>query len=114
MSFIISHPDVEGTAVIAERALPLYAAKDWLLEGRVDDDAAPASALHLEQPSRSDSSAQWKTYAVAVGMDFDKAMSMTRDELAEHYNPTPPDEPKPTPKAPMKSGTPAPTTTQES
>jgi hypothetical protein len=94
VSFVISHPDLEGTAVIPERALATYAGKGWVLRARSDHDAPAAVRPALRQPAKSDSAAEWKTYAVALGMDFDKAMAMTRDELAEHHSPTPPAEPK--------------------
>ncbi|MCZ2837138.1 hypothetical protein [Modestobacter sp. VKM Ac-2985] len=106
MSFVISHPSVEGTQVIPEHTLPTYAARGWVLTGR-DTDPAAAPAPKLEQPNKSATAAEWKTYAVALpnehgGLDYETAMTMTRDELAEHYNPTP------------KPETPAKTTSRES
>ena len=106
MSIVISHPDVEGTAVIPEHTLSAYARKGWVIADRTDEPAPNTAARPMKEPNRSASAAEWKTYAVVSGMDYATAMSKTRDELVEHYDP------KPAPKAP-KSGTPAPTT-QES
>lgn len=110
MSFVISHPDIEGTAVIAEQALPAYASKGWVLEDRTDSTAPTPDRPELEQPNRSDSAAKWRTYAVASGMPYEEATAATRDDLADKYNPAP--KPDPTP-APSKPGTPG-KTTQES
>ncbi len=108
MSFVIAHPNVEGTAVIAERALAAYAAKGWLLVDRAAAPADPGPRHDLPLPARSASAAEWKTYAVAVGMPYEDAVDSTRDELADHYNPAPKAD-----TTPPKPGTPG-KTTQES
>jgi hypothetical protein len=93
--YVIRHPDIEGTATIAERALPHYADHGWVLDGRTDgEDVPPAPRREAKQPARSASAAEWKTYAVIRGMPYERAMAATRDELAEHYNPTPPAAPR--------------------
>jgi len=105
--FRIAHPNVEGDAVIGERALAAAAAKGWVLVGRVDATAVAEPGAELKQPAKSASAAAWKTYAVATGMPYDDAMALGRDELAELYQPSP------APKAPAKAA-PAVTNTQES
>lgn len=99
MPFVIRHPDIDGTAVITERALPHYANRGWLLEDRTAEEAPTAGRPVLEKPNRSDSAAKWKTYAVATGMAFDDAMAATRDELADKYSPQPDPAPEPSPKS---------------
>lgn len=96
MSFVISHPDVEGTAVIAERALAAHAANGWLLVEQTDQAPAESQPVALEMPARNASLPQWRTYAVVARMPYEQAMSKTRDELADHYRPAP------TPKTPGK------------
>lgn len=107
MSFVISHPDVEGTAVIPERTLAVYAEKGWVLADRVDQPTPDQPAPHLTMPNRSDSAAKWKTYAVALGvanggLTYEQAMAATRDELADKYRPAPTPEPKSAPAAKPK------------
>lgn len=50
----------------------------------LEPDPAPEPVV-LERPTRSASKADWKTYAVAQGMDEDEAEKATRDELAAKY-----------------------------
>ena len=93
MSYRVEHPDIEGDAVIPERALATYANKGWLITGRTEEAAPPDAVPQLTMPNRSDSAGRWRTYAVALGADnglpYEQAMAMTRDELADHYRPAP-------------------------
>lgn len=106
MSFVIHHPDLDTDKVVPEHTLATYARKGWVLTDRFEPGTTPA-APKLAMPNRSASAAAWKTYAVVNGMNFDEAMAMTRDELADKYDPAPnPIPAAPAPKAELSAKTP--------
>lgn len=85
--FRIEHPDVEGGAVVPERALAQYAERGWVLAGRTAAAAPTEVTPELKLPARNASLPAWKTYAVVAGMDYDAAMTASRDELADKFHP---------------------------
>lgn len=107
--YLISHPDVQGDRQVPERTLATYAARGWLLVEQVGDDTATRPAPELNMPNRSGSTAEWRTYAVAIGdLTIDQAFAASRDELADKYDPKPDDDgpAKATPKRTRKPASP--------
>lgn len=105
MFVLITHPDVENAAVVSERAAAAYAAKGWQLDEIVAEPTAAREEAprELKRPQKNDSTAAWRTYAVAVeGLTVAEAFDKSRDELVELYAPPAKAAPA-TPTAPKES-----------
>ncbi len=105
MFVLITHPDVENAAVVSERAAAAYAAKGWQLDEIVDTPGAARDQAprEIKRPQKNDSTAAWRTYAVAVaGLTVAEAFAQSRDDLVEKYAPPAKATPA-TPPAPKES-----------
>lgn len=90
MKFVqIEHPDIEGSATVADRAWPHYKDKGWELADE-QPPTAPVEDGDVPRPQKNDSTASWREYAVSQGMAEAAVAEMSRDQLVHHFTPADP------------------------
>lgn len=109
MNFVrIVHTDPDiAPAVVSERAAAAYAQRGWQLDALVSDPTpVDEGQRELHRPQKNDTTAAWRTYAVALGaenggLSVTEAFDKSRDELVAQFG-----EPAKTPSsAPAKTET---------